>query len=424
MSISQRLLERQLKSVGLSKESLPTNQASWESFLAKINKAYDEADQDRYLLERSLSISSREMQERWNKLHSSEMRKNAIMISSIDSIISFNEQSKIIEFNPAAEQTFGLSRIKALNTNIRDLIDIKINENIFGDRIEYEAKKASGEAIQVETILTPIILEEEVIYSLFIRDLTEQKKSQKLINDQQIKLISSERLASLGRMASSIAHEINNPLSIMVLALGRLKKLIQRQVLTDEILLNALNDMEDMITRITKIINGLKTVSRDTKDFVKEQISMRLILEDVLSLCFERFKKSNIELRCDLKSKKFDKCIACDRVQFSQVLINLLSNGFDAVKNLRVKWVEIDIEKDDKFDIIKITDSGSGIPQAMQDQIFEPFFTTKDIRKGTGLGLSISRTIMEKHEGSIEIDQQSINTCFILKLPLIDQERV
>jgi C4-dicarboxylate-specific signal transduction histidine kinase len=103
-------------------------------------------------------------------------------------------------------------------------------------------------------------------------------------------------------------------------------------------------------------------------------------------------------------------------VQISQILLNLLSNAFDAVENQSLRWVRMGAEADDQQVRITVTDSGPGVPPDLESRIMEPFFTTKDVGKGTGLGLSVSKGNAEAHGGSLALDRTSLDTCFVLTL--------
>jgi signal transduction histidine kinase len=97
----------------------------------------------------------------------------------------------------------------------------------------------------------------------------------------------------------------------------------------------------------------------------------------------------------------------------------MINNGIDAVKKLEEKWVHVEITEDEKFVLIKIMDSGKGIPKEIQNKLFQPFFTTKDVGEGTGLGLSIVKGIVDEHLGSIELVNDQPHTCFLIKLPKV-----
>lgn len=239
----------------------------------------------------------------------------------------------------------------------------------------------------------------------------------KLLDEERLRSLQSAKLASLGEMAGGIAHEINNPLAVISSTMQMIRKLIERKKMTEELLLDAVSNVESTVVRTSKIITGLRTVSRSSESFTKEHVTARDIFEDVLGLCSEKFKNNSINLSVDLADSAFDTILLSDRVQLSQVLINLLGNAFDAVQGFEDRWVKIELLGDEAYDIIKITDSGKGIDQEIADKMFYPFFTSKEIGKGTGLGLSISKSIMERHGGNIQLLQGHPNTCFMLSLP-------
>jgi len=167
--------------------------------------------------------------------------------------------------------------------------------------------------------------------------------------------------------------------------------------------------------RITKIVRGLKTFSRDSTHEQFQMTSLSQILDDSLVLCQERFKNHGIHLHIPALSEELK--IECQPVAISQVLINLFNNAHDAIINLEEKWVRIDIEDFNEHVLIRILDSGEGIPQEIQNKILEPFFTTKGVSGGTGLGLSISKGLIEKHHGLFSIETNCPNTCFTIQLP-------
>jgi signal transduction histidine kinase len=238
----------------------------------------------------------------------------------------------------------------------------------------------------------------------------------KLLDEERARSMQSAKLASLGEMAGGIAHEINNPLAIISSTIIFMKKMIEKKKLSEELLLESIADIEATISRISKIITGLRSVSRNSDNFDENNVKIRDIFDDVLGLCSEKFKNNGVAIHVSLESPLFDNHIKCDRVQLSQVLLNLLGNAFDAIQPLADKWVRIDLEEEQSQHMIRITDSGQGIPAEIAEKIFNPFFTSKEVGKGTGLGLSISKSIMSKHGGSIEIDSTSVNTSFVLRL--------
>lgn len=239
----------------------------------------------------------------------------------------------------------------------------------------------------------------------------------KTIKEQQVQLIHSAKMSSLGEMAGGIAHEINNPLAIISSANSILKK-IYKQPDRDPVLIEkCTQNIDKTVERITKIIQGLRVVTRDGTGELLSAVTIRDLMSDVLSLCSERFKNHGVGLFVDLDNPVFSTTILCKRVQISQVFINLLGNAYDAVEGLDEKWVKIEFYDLGDFVEFKITDSGKGIPHEIKEKVFKPFFTTKPIGKGTGLGLSLSASIINDHSGSFTIDDQNSNTCFVIQLP-------
>jgi C4-dicarboxylate-specific signal transduction histidine kinase len=177
--------------------------------------------------------------------------------------------------------------------------------------------------------------------------------------------------------------------------------------------------VEDTLQRISKIIQGLRTVSRNTDEDIFDKLRFRVIIDDVLGLCSERFKSHGVELEIDLENPLFEEILYCDQVQLSQVILNMVNNSYDAVEVLETKWVKVTLEKEQNDFILTITDSGDGIDEEVRDKMFQPFFTSKPIGKGTGLGLSISSNIIEKHGGSLSLDLDNKNTSFVIKLPIV-----
>lgn len=257
-----------------------------------------------------------------------------------------------------------------------------------------------------------------IIWKVLTISEKKQKINEKEIEAARIQLIQSSKMASLGEMAGGIAHEINNPITIISSANRILRKSLEKGITDPEFYTKTLDTIDNTVTRISTIISGLRTVSRDgtNEEFKHEKLAD--IFSDILGLCGEKFKNNGVELRIDLENEIYQTSINCGRVQLSQVFLNLLDNSYDAIEKLSEKWIKIDCHKRDEKLIIRFTDSGPGIPQAIQEKILNPFFTTKEIGKGTGLGLSIANSIIKNHGGQLYVDNDSKNTCLVLSLPI------
>ena len=251
-------------------------------------------------------------------------------------------------------------------------------------------------------------------------DITEKVEREKEIEHQRQALVHSARLASLGEMAGGIAHEINNPLGIIMGTAGHLKLHMRRQGIQDELLEEGFDRIEETVRRISSIIKGLRNFSRDASDEDFKAVRISDIVQETLALTREKVKNNNVDLQC---SMDIDAVISCQPVQISQVIMNLLINSMHAVSSLEEKWISIEAEQTtDGYVTLKITDSGKGIPPEHQSRIMEPFYTTKPVGQGTGLGLSISAGIIKTHNGTLDINTQSPNTQFVITLPIVDEE--
>jgi PAS domain S-box-containing protein len=251
-------------------------------------------------------------------------------------------------------------------------------------------------------------------------DITEKVEREREIEHQRQALVHSARLASLGEMAGGIAHEINNPLGIIMGTAGHLKLHMRRQGIQDELLEEGFDRIEETVRRISSIIRGLRNFSRDASDEDFKAVRISDIVQETLELTREKVKNNNVDLQC---SMDVDAVISCQPVQISQVIMNLLINSMHAVSSLEEKWISIEAEQTtDGYLKLKITDSGKGISPEHQSKIMEPFYTTKPVGQGTGLGLSISAGIIKTHNGTLDLNAQSPNTQFVITLPIVDEE--
>ncbi len=235
-----------------------------------------------------------------------------------------------------------------------------------------------------------------------IRDLTEQKEIEQL----EKQLLHADKLATVGQLASGVAHEINNPLGNISLYAQMLLKKID-----DESTRSKLNIINDEANRAARIVKGLLDFARQSEPTMSPT-DINGEISKVLSILkheLEYIKVNTIFAQLPL--------IDCDPGQISQVLMNILTNSIQAITVNGNITIETRVENNN-VEII-ITDNGCGIPEENLNKIFDPFFTTKKPGEGTGLGLSISYGIIKRHNGSIDVKSEvGIGTTFIIKLPI------
>lgn len=246
---------------------------------------------------------------------------------------------------------------------------------------------------------------------------------EKAFNDMTIKMkelrmqnTQNSKMAALGEMAGSIAHEINNPLTVINSLITKNINELKKNTEDKDKLIANLEKTLGMSHRITKIINGLRTFSRNAENDSFEEVDIQKIVDDALYLCLTKFENKKVKLIVDNQTSVNEK-IACREVQIFQVILNLLNNALDAVESIEDPWVKLELYFEGEMFKVNVIDSGNGISKENLAKIMEPFFTTKPIGKGTGLGLSISKGIIEGHNGKFYYDEHSKNTKFVIELP-------
>jgi nitrogen-specific signal transduction histidine kinase len=250
-----------------------------------------------------------------------------------------------------------------------------------------------------------------VLWHGYITDISDIKRNEHIANI-------SSKMASLGEMASGIAHEINNPLAIIKTSAAHMGSLVKRQDYSQDKFIKNIERINLTVDRISKIVKGLRFFSTTMQDNHFKMDSVANLLDDTLSLCSEKFKINGVELKIKTPENFKEIQIECRAVEISQVLLNLMNNSFDAILNLPERWIEIEIRPEAQSMIFSITDSGSGISKEHVNKVLTPFFTTKVAGKGTGLGLSISQKIIYSHAGKLWIDNKCPHTRFVFEIPI------
>ncbi len=247
-------------------------------------------------------------------------------------------------------------------------------------------------------------------------DVTEERKLARLREQEQLQMIHSARMASIGQMAAGIAHEINNPLSVIKSQFDIIDLLLEQDEIEKSKLQKIRNKVDSTVDRISRIINGLRSFSRDGGNDDFELVSVNDLIQDTLDFCQSKIENEGIEILYN--SPEHNLQIHCRAVQISQVILNLVQNSRDAIVDSESPWIRIEVGINDKDVEIMVTDSGYGVNDDIRGKIFDPFYTTKSVGDGTGLGLSISHGIMVANSGELLLNEDSRNTQFIARVPL------
>lgn len=278
--------------------------------------------------------------------------------------------------------------------------------------LEVQAKTVDGRVFWVYTNGKPNFKDGKIVsLSGTIQDIDSRKKAELSYNLERQKSIQSAKLASIGELAASMAHEINNPLGIIS---GYTELMLQSSDLSEKTI-SKLDIVLKSCGRISHIVNRLRKFSRTEKttEYIEKPLS--LIVQEASSLAQPRLKREFVEFEFIGNEHVL---INCCEIEIEQVILNLINNSIDAVKSLKDKWIKLSILEKNDFAELWVIDSGTGISEAIQDKIFSPFFTTKKAGEGTGLGLSIISSILEDHSAYIKY-VESENTSFVITFPIV-----
>ncbi len=252
-------------------------------------------------------------------------------------------------------------------------------------------------------------------FVLFLRDVTEQKAFEIKMREQHEMLIQASKLSSLGAMAGEIAHEINTPLSVILINVELLSEMNKEEIRDQEKAGNLIQATAETVGRISRIVKGLRNFARGAKQEPTVSSSVATIVDETLALCAPKFKTGQVKIhRPDIDPNLM---IECRPIQISQVLLNLLNNAYDAVESLPERWIRIELADKGESIELSVVDSGPGINESHAKKIMEPYFTTKPAGKGTGLGLSISSGILQGHCGRLIVDSTCLNAKFVMEIP-------
>jgi two-component system, NtrC family, sensor kinase len=324
---------------------------------------------------------------------------------------------------PSSEAVRGKSMAEWLHPDDVPLAAARIGEVMAKGRgfdvpQEYRARTRDGRALLAEVASVPITYEGRPAVLAFVRDVTERKALER-------RLAQAERLASLGRLSAGVAHEINNPLAHVMLAVEYVRGLMAEAQPDD--LSSAISEAREALDEIAANLERMAAVTRELRLFASSEPVTRgpadlaeLLERSLLSVRAVR-TTSGVSIETDFGSAP---PALADPGRLEQVFINLLSNAFDVLGEsppLARKCITVRLSSSAQRAIVEITDSGPGVPPDALERLFEPFFSTKPFGKGAGLGLSISRNIVEAHDGSLTVSSlEGHGTTFTVSLPLAE----
>jgi PAS domain S-box-containing protein len=410
-----------------------------EAEIKKINE-----DLEKIVLDRTQELINT------NKaLIESENKFRTLFEASGDAIILM-DRNKFVDVNNETLNIFGIeNKEEFLNLSLKDISPEFQFESIRSkDKIqqilsriyelgtmkfEWVFKKKDGTEIITDNNLSIIEFKEERIIQAIIRDITEKKKAENILQETQLRLMEFEKMAALGEMVAGVAHEINTPIGIGVTAASfldektqQVQNMFDKGELKKSDLLNYINlavissnSILINLKRAADLVKSFKQVAVDQSSQELRKFNVMEYMDDILLSLRPKLKRTNhiitIDCHKDLEIKNYPGA-------FSQIFTNLIVNsvihGFERIDKGTIT-IEFEISEEDL--IIKYSDNGRGIAKSKMNKIYEPFYSTKKKQGGTGLGLNIVyNLITQKLKGSIFCDSiQHSHTTFLMKIPLI-----
>ena len=396
-----------------------------------------ERAKERYTSRRELHEYTALIEERWMSTAEELTRtfnfQENLIESSIDGILGCDRDGKVITFNRSLERLLGYSKDEVLRkASFSQFFPVGAAESFkealyseeYGGKNRlylYEANLISRTGNKIPVQLSAIILfeeGEEIGMVGFIRDLREIRRLEQEFADQT-RLLQQDKMMSLGRLAASVVHEINNPLAGILNYVRLMIKVIKRDSLAPEQIekfQRYLTLVESETSRCSKIVSNLLAFSRKSKLEFSE-MDVNELLEKCLLLSQHKLTLQNIRIKTDLQAGT--PMVRGDFSQIQQCVINLIFNALDAMPEGGTLSIGSSFHPGKGLVEIKVGDTGCGISGEDLPMIFDPFFTTKTEGKGLGLGLSTVYGIIDRHKGTIHAESQpGKGTVFTIKLPV------
>jgi len=364
------------------------------------------------------------------KLQQSNAFLKNLILSSVDAVLAVDKNGRILVFNEAAAEITGYSREDALNkVDIRDVypgdgareIMKALRDEDYGGQGKLKDYKVdiihrSKEVIPISVNAALVYDGDREVASIgFFKDLRENIRIKDELEKAQVQILQSEKMASLGKLAAGVAHQLNNPLGGITL----FTKLVLEEYDLEEAARDDLSRILRDAERCRDTVKELLEFARQTRHMMRPNDINRAISRTLFLL-----ENQTIFHNIDI-IRQFAPALPpvySDVQQLNHVFMNIILNAADAMEGKGTLTITTEMLSDNNHVIIQVEDTGPGIPDDVLPHIFEPFYTTKEEGKGTGLGLSLVYGIVQNHGGNIIANSSQSGTIFTIKLPIKKEE--
>lgn len=365
-------------------------------------------------------------------LRVNEERTRHVIDAALDAVVTISDSGIVVDWNTQAERTFGWSRAEIVGRSLAETIVPERHRASFaaglvryaetgkgdmlGNRVEMTALHRTGHEFPVEIEIVGVRTGRTLVFSAFVRDLTERRRAQEQERRHQAELAHAWRVSTMGEMATTLAHELNQPLSAIVnYARGSARRMEAGKADVGEIL-RVVDEMARQAERAAEIIRKIRGFVRK-EELPRTDVDPNDVVREVASLAAPEANNHQAALHLDL-AVGLPK-VNVDVIQIEQVLLNLVRNGLEAMSDVPrdQRAIVIRSGRGPSGDVhVSVRDNGRGITDAQTERIFQPFYTTKP--RGLGVGLSISRSIVEAHGGKLWMDPSDApGASFTFSLP-------
>lgn len=328
-------------------------------------------------------------------------------------MIIIDEDGLILSFSTAAEKMFGYAQDEVAGENVsmlmpspdRERHDAYLknylqtgNRKIIGIGRVTTARHRDGNTFPIELSVGEAWIEGKRVFTGFIHDISQRQQAELRFHELQSELAHVGRLSEMATLASSLAHELNQPLTAIASYCEATADLIQGEPDRErlEMAREAMRDTAEQALRAGQIVKRMRDfLSHGESEHRRENLSKLVTEANALALVGSREHGIDVQVQLDPKADR----VFVDRIQIQQVLFNLIRNAIDAMIDSAVRSLTISTENGPEMLTVSVEDTGSGISEKIAEQLFQPFITTKTT--GMGIGLSICRTIIEAHGGRI-----------------------